>query len=273
MERGQGMDTGARPTAGHSPGQAVPVSEVFYSFQGEGVNAGRRALFVRFRDCNLSCGYSTVPADAAARADGAMICDTEYTWNGSKHDLASGVRYLTPAEIWAALIRLDPSTTCASLAPVDLIVATGGEPLLRKEALLYLAKRAARTGRAIEIETNATIRPGQDLVATGIAFNAGLKLASSAVPRKKRIREDAITEIQASGNARWKFVICGPDDLAEVTALQREFGLTEIWLSPAGTSPAEIIAHMRMAALPALKHGWNLTTREQILIWDGERGR
>ena len=93
------------------------------------------------------------------------------------------------------------------------------------------------------------------------------------MPRRKRIKDDAIAEIQASGNARWKFVVCGPGDLEETAALQREFGLTEIWLSPAGTSPPEVIERMQMAAQPALEHGWNLTTREQILIWGGERGR
>ena len=267
------MCAGTLPSAGQVGQRAVPVSELFYSFQGEGVNLGRRALFVRFAGCNLTCGYSSFPAGAATPADGTMLCDTEYTWNGSKHDLATGVRHLMPEGIWAALMGLDPSTASGGIAPVDLIVATGGEPLLRKETLLYLAMQAGRTGRRMEVETNATIRPGQALVATGAGFNAGLKLASSAVPRKKRIKDDAIAEIQASGNARWKFVVCGPGDLAEIAALQREFGLTEIWLSPAGTSPREVIEHMQMAAQPALEHGWNLTTREQILIWGGERGR
>ena len=267
------MRAGTLPPAGQVRQRAVPVSELFYSFQGEGVNLGRRALFVRFAGCNLTCGYSSFPAAAATPADGTMLCDTEYTWNHSKHDLAAGMRHLRPEEIWDALMGLDPSTASGEIAPVDLIVTTGGEPLLRKETLLYLAMQAGRTGRRMEVETNATIRPGQALVATGTGFNAGLKLASSAVPRKKRIKDDAIAEIQASGNARWKFVVCGPGDLAEVAALQREFGLTEIWLSPAGTAPREVIEHMQMAAQPALEHGWNLTTREQILIWGGERGR
>ena len=57
------------------------------------------------------------------------------------------------------------------------------------------------------------------------------------MPRKKRIKADAIREIQASGQARWKFVVCGPEDLDEIAALQREFGLTEIWLSARGHHP------------------------------------
>ena len=158
-------------------------------------------------------------------------------------------------------------------APNDLIVASGGEPLLHKEALLHLANQAVLTGRRMEIETNATIRPGSALIAAGAAFNAGLKLTSSAVPRKKRIKQDAIREIQDSGHARWKFVVCGPEDLEEIAGLQREFGLTEIWLSPEGTTPAAVIERMRMAAGAALAYGWNLTSRAHVLIWGDERGR
>ena len=54
---------------------------------------------------------------------------------------------------------------------------------------------------------------------------------------------------------------------------QREFGLTEIWLSPEGTTPAAVIGQLRMAADAALARGWNLTVREHVLIWGGERGR
>ena len=267
------MSTCTPPPGGQACDRPVPVSELFYSFQGEGVNLGRRALFVRFSECNLTCGYARAPGSADVPADGKMLCDTEYTWNRAKYDLTQGARSLTPSEIWAELVKLDPATTRPSIAPVDLIVASGGEPLLRKQALLHLAVQARTSGRRMEIETNATIRPGADLVAAGVAFNAGLKLATSAVPRQKRIKADAIAEIRASGRARWKFVFCGPEDLAEIAGLQLEFGLTEIWLSPAGTSPAAVLEQMRLAAGPALEHGWNLTTREHVLIWGDERGR
>ena len=261
------------PLTGPAGQRPVPVSELFYSFQGEGPSLGRRSLFIRFMGCNLTCGYSRQPSEAGTPAEGPMLCDTEYTWNGARHDLTAGVRHLTAEQIWDALTELDPSAAGPEIAPVDLIVASGGEPVLRKDTLLHLAAQARRTGRRLEIETNATICPGGDLIAAGVAFNAGLKLASSAVPRKKRIKPDAIRQLQASGQARWKFVVCGPGDLDEIAGLQREFGLTEIWLSPEGTTPAAITGRLRMAADAALARGWNLTVREHVLIWGGERGR
>ena len=118
----------------------MPVSELFYSFQGEGVNLGRRALFVRFMDCNLTCGYSRLPGEAGTPAEGPMLCDTEYTWNSAKHDLTTG---RAAPDGGADLGRADgarPLHRQPGVAPVDLIVASGGEPLLRKEALLHLAR-------------------------------------------------------------------------------------------------------------------------------------
>ncbi len=252
--------------------RAVPVSELFLSFQGEGVNLGRRALFLRLMHCNLTCGYASVPTSEDARIDGSMLCDTEYTWNRAKPGFGEGVRHLTPQEIWDELVRLDPSSGDPAITPVDLVVASGGEPLLRQDVLTYLATQAEATGRRMEIETNATITPTAELVSTGVSCNAGLKLATSAVPRSKRIKEDAISAIQASGRARWKFVVTGEQDLAEITQLQHQFGLTEVWLSPEGRTPAEVLRRMRMVADAALRHGWNLTTREHILIWGDQRG-
>lgn len=250
----------------------VLVAETFYSFQGEGVNLGRRALFLRFSGCNLTCGYPSLPRDAATDPTGAMVCDTEYTWNTARHDLSTA-RQLTSGQVWAELIALDPSTDDPSLPIVDLIVISGGEPMMRQETIIDLARRAHPGGRLVEIETNATIAPRPELIETGVYFNAGLKLENSEVPRARRIKPAAIVALQSTGRTRWKFVITGPDDLDEVSTLQAEFGLTEVWLSPEGTTSGVVVNHMRIVADEALRRGWNLTTRQHVLIWGDERGR
>jgi 7-carboxy-7-deazaguanine synthase len=265
------MQTLPRPGTALRAG-SVPVADLFYSFQGEGVSLGRRALFVRFVGCNLTCGYATLPTSADAPADGTMVCDTEYTWNAARHDL-NAARSLTPGEIWDELIALDPAATDPKREPVDLLVVTGGEPLIRQDAVTYLAWCARSTGRGVEVETNATIVPNSELIEAGVSFNAGLKLESSAVPLGKRIKPKAIRALQATGRTRWKFVIACPADLQEVAALQDEFGLTEVWLSPEGTRPEPVIERMRWMAAPALAHGWHLTSRAHVLVWGDQRGR
>lgn len=258
-------------TRSPSTRQRVPVAELFYSFQGEGPSLGRRALFLRLSGCNLTCGYPALPHGPGTTPSGAMVCDTEYTWNSALHDLSTA-RQLTLDDVWDELEALDPAAHQQKIPRVDLIVVSGGEPMMRQDFVAALACRARAQGRQVEIETNATITPRPALVALGVYFNAGLKLANSAVSYNRRIKSDAITAIQATGRARWKFVVTAPEDLDEVAALQHEFGLTDVWLSPEGTEPEDVIRQMRAVADHALARGWNLTTREHILIWGKKRG-
>ena len=49
------------------------VKEIFLTLQGEGVQAGRRAVFCRFAGCNLWSGREEDRALAACR-----FCDTDF---------------------------------------------------------------------------------------------------------------------------------------------------------------------------------------------------
>ncbi len=49
------------------------VKEMFLTLQGEGVQAGRRAVFVRFAGCNLWSGREQDRASAICR-----FCDTDF---------------------------------------------------------------------------------------------------------------------------------------------------------------------------------------------------
>jgi len=46
----------------------IPISEIFFSIQGEGINIGKPAIFLRLYYCNLY----------------ANECDTKYTWVNQK---------------------------------------------------------------------------------------------------------------------------------------------------------------------------------------------
>ncbi len=95
-----------------------PINEIFYSLQGEGSNAGRPAIFVRFSGCNLKCPF----------------CDTDH----------SSARVMTAAEIAEEVGRYR--------AP--LTVLTGGEPSLFVNDELLKALHGI--GKYIAIETNGT---------------------------------------------------------------------------------------------------------------------
>ena len=52
---------------------AYAVKEIFYTLQGEGMNAGRAAVFCRFSGCNLWSGREEDRAQAVCK-----FCDTDF---------------------------------------------------------------------------------------------------------------------------------------------------------------------------------------------------
>lgn len=118
------------------------VKEVFYTLQGEGMNAGRSAVFLRFSGCNLWSGR----LDRREGAGGcARWCDTDFVGtngsNGGKYD-ASQLSSIV-ASLW-------PST-----GGERFVVCTGGEPLLQLDSELLDALHAH--GFEVAVETNGTI--------------------------------------------------------------------------------------------------------------------
>ncbi len=118
------------------------VKEIFYTLQGEGMRAGRPAVFCRFAGCNLWSGREEDRADAVCK-----FCDTEFV--GA--DGAGGGKF----ESAAALARAVASAWRANGEGRRYVVFTGGEPLLQLDGALIDATHAQ--GFEIAIETNGTI--------------------------------------------------------------------------------------------------------------------
>lgn len=116
------------------------VKEMFYTLQGEGAQAGRPAVFIRFAGCNLWNGRE---ADRAAAI--CTFCDTDFVGM----DGEGGGRFETPETLAAAAAALWPGGGAA------YAVCTGGEPLLQIDAPLIAALHAR--GFEIAVETNGTI--------------------------------------------------------------------------------------------------------------------
>ncbi len=112
-------------------GETGNVSEVFVSFQGEGLHAGRRQLFVRLGGCPLRCRYCDTPESLVPVLECRILGPdgTERRQNP-----------LSPAALDAAVARL------ATLAPpLHAIAVTGGEPLAQTDFLVaWLPARATR---------------------------------------------------------------------------------------------------------------------------------
>lgn len=115
------------------------VKEIFLTLQGEGMQAGRRAVFLRLAGCNLWSGRERDRAGAQC-----SFCDTDFVGT----DGEQGGRYTAAA--LAARVR---ETWRGGERP--LVVVTGGEPLLQLDRALIDSLHEA--GFEIAVETNGTL--------------------------------------------------------------------------------------------------------------------
>jgi len=125
------------------------VKELFLTIQGEGVHAGRRAVFLRFSGCNLWTGLEKDRANAVCK-----FCDTDFVGmdgtNGGRYD--AGALAEKAAALWG------------EGAEHRYIVLTGGEPMLQVDNAIV--DTLHEQGFQIAIESNGTIavHPGIDWV-------------------------------------------------------------------------------------------------------------
>lgn len=234
------------------------ISEIFGpTFQGEGASLGQRAAFVRLAGCNLDCGFGSNSGAATMR------CDTPYSWKWDSFDKRHHTRQVPQQEVLQKIRAIG----------AELVVFTGGEPLLQQQALIWVMDMCRAQGIRVEVETNGTRIPRDALVGVVRQFTVSPKLASSSVPYGQRIRPQALRRLMSSGKAVFKFVAADQSDLEEVARLERDLGLAPIWIMPEGTQAEMVLTRGRELADPVLERGWNLTTRLHTLLWGDECGR
>jgi 7-carboxy-7-deazaguanine synthase (Cx14CxxC type) len=144
------------------------VKELFFTLQGEGINAGRPAVFLRFTGCNLWSGRE---ADRHRGTGGCSLwCDTDFVGT----DGEGGGRFPTPESVADAVAAKWPVQ--GEAAGRRFVVCTGGEPLLQLDAPLIAALHAK--GFEVAVETNGTQEPppGLDWVCVSPKARADLKL-------------------------------------------------------------------------------------------------
>jgi 7-carboxy-7-deazaguanine synthase (Cx14CxxC type) len=137
------------------------VKEIFYTLQGEGANAGRPAVFLRFAGCNLWSGKESDRALAQCR-----FCDTDFLGtNGT-----GGGKFETAEELAAAVA----AGWTARSTEGRFVVCTGGEPLLQLDFVLVAALR--KRSFSVAVETNGTLAtPSNELWLT-VSPKAGAPL-------------------------------------------------------------------------------------------------
>jgi 7-carboxy-7-deazaguanine synthase len=117
------------------------VKEIFLTLQGEGAQAGRRAVFLRFAGCNLWSGLEKDRTRAICK-----FCDTDFVGM----DGINGARYADAAALGGTVAAL-----WGEGADHRYVVMTGGEPMLQVDAVLVAALH--ERGFEVAIESNGTI--------------------------------------------------------------------------------------------------------------------
>jgi len=101
------------------------VVEIFSSFQGEGLLAGKRQIFIRLAGCNLNCNY----------------CDTKYAKVGG--------RWMDVDEVVGEVLKRVSND-------LHSISFTGGEPLLQHKFVCKVARKLKEYNFLTYLETNGT---------------------------------------------------------------------------------------------------------------------
>ncbi len=100
----------------------LPVMESFYTLQGEGFHQGRAAYFIRLGGCDVGCFW----------------CDVKDSWDAAKHPK----------------LTIDSLVATAKQTPAEIVVVTGGEPLMHDLNTLTGALQSA--GLKTHIETSGS---------------------------------------------------------------------------------------------------------------------
>lgn len=224
------------------------VNEIFYTLQGEGRLAGVASVFIRLAGCPLRCVW----------------CDTKYAW-----DPAAG-EDMTAEQVIARIGDY----------PTQYVVITGGEPMIH-DGFAALVAGLHEAGYHITVET-AGIEYIADLPVDLMSISPKLGNSTpktdalAAIHEPNRLRPEVLNQLTAGYDYQLKFVVDTPadlNDIAECLGGLDEINPYKICLMPQATTPTEYIEKSRWLADYCLQTGFAYSSRLQVLLWPGQKGK
>ncbi|HWG91287.1 MAG TPA: radical SAM protein [Candidatus Thermoplasmatota archaeon] len=213
------------------------LSEIFYSLQGEGQEAGLPTVFVRFAGCSLRCAW----------------CDTEYAFYGGLE-----------AQVEEVVQRMEKY-------PTRRACVTGGEPLDQMEACLALMDALLKRGWTIQLETSGGVaidRAVKLAPRRNLMVSLDVKCPSSGMTERNTWSNLALLE----PHDQVKFIIGDEKDYEyarQVLKDHPEMGTKRVFLNPVwGIS-------LKWLSERVLADGLDVHVGVQMhkLIWGTEKGR
>jgi organic radical activating enzyme len=101
-------------------GEKLPVMELFYSIQGEGMHTGKASFFIRLAGCDVGCHW----------------CDVKESWDKNIHPIK----------------EINDLAKEAKESGTEIVIVTGGEPTMYP--LKELTKVLHKEGLKVHLETS-----------------------------------------------------------------------------------------------------------------------
>ncbi len=257
----------------------LPVSEYFYSIQGEGPTAGTPAVFIRLTGCNLHCGIDKQILKSGKKLksgqqdffeqhrkpDATWVCDTIAVW--MKGESIRFDKLVKEMNKEISFIN--------NLSKGAHLVFTGGEPLLHQkliEEFQSFLRSEYSIKPYIEIETNCTIKPSAVFWNVD-QWNVSPKLVSSghnSSYNESAIRYFAQKDSKYGESANFKFVISEYNDWREVRQIIEQYNIKKemVYLMPAASNRGQLERRSKLVAEIAKSEGVKYTSRLQLEIWN-----
>jgi 7-carboxy-7-deazaguanine synthase (Cx14CxxC type) len=163
------------------------VKEMFLTLQGEGVQTGRRAVFLRFAGCNLWSGREADRDNAVCR-----FCDTDFV--GTDGD--GGGKFADADTLADAALAV-----WGKADGQRFIVLTGGEPMLQVDDALVDALHTRNF--MVAIESNGTIAAHPRLDWVCISPKAGSEVVQRSGDELKLVWPQPGSDVD--GMEEWAF--------------------------------------------------------------------
>ena len=206
------------------------------------------SVFIRTSGCNLRCSW----------------CDTPYTsWQPEGNEL----------NVEEILRTIEPYGAAYA-------VVTGGEPMIAP-GIAELTSLLHGKGMHVTIETAGTVH--HDLACDLMSISPKLK---NSVPYDReqgrwaaqhdrlRYQPSTLKRLAADYACQFKFVVTGPDDLAEIEAMQAEVGFDprDVILMAEGTDAATLRERARWIVEVCKARHYRFSPRIHVDIWGALRG-
>jgi 7-carboxy-7-deazaguanine synthase len=179
------------------------VKEMFYTLQGEGAQAGRPSVFLRFAGCNLWSGREQDRSTAICQ-----FCDTDFVGT----DGLGGGKFETATALSEAVAALWPNSEQGR----PYVVCTGGEPLLQLDTDLIDALHTQ--GFEIAVETNGTIKAPAGIDWICVSPKAGAQFVQQTGHELKLVYPQALAEPHMYTGLNFDYFFLQPMDGADVAA-------------------------------------------------------